>query len=202
MSKRIALNINEFYGSNRELNESRSGDSSVVPPVSQSSSVSPSLPVVIDHPSTTNGDSNKNRNTSTNSNSSNRNSRQNCRANSTTSGLCEANGCKKCASFNFKKCKERRFCNTHKMADMVNVIKKSYEHGECDTQPSFNTSGEKGGRFCYAHKMADIVDVQSKVCEHEECNKQPTFNTSGEKGGRFCLRPHMREFRSGSQTFR
>ena len=77
--------------------------------------------------------------------------------------------CKKGATFNFIGESKGRFCSSHKLPEMVNVVSKVCEHQGCNIQPTFNFIGESKGRFCSSHKLPDMVNVKSKVCEVENC---------------------------------
>ena len=99
---------------------------------------------------------------------------------------CEHTGCSARPSFNAEGEARGRFCGTHKLDGMVNVVGKRCEHTGCSAQPSFNVEGEARGRFCGVHKLAGMVNVVSKRCEHTGCSAQPRFNVEGEARGRFC----------------
>jgi hypothetical protein len=108
---------------------------------------------------------------------------------------CTESGKKTSASFNLAGITPAKFCATHKLEGMVNVINKLCAHvddnGEgCLHRPSFNISGGKP-LYCSLHKSDDMVNSLEKRCESKLvngslCGKVRIFNFPGKKGGLFC----------------
>jgi Rieske Fe-S protein len=76
--------------------------------------------------------------------------------------LCEHDGCTKQPSFNNPGERAGRFCASHKLGGMVDVLSKVCEHDGCTKQPKFNTPGKKGGLYCAAHKSEGMVNVKKR----------------------------------------
>jgi len=78
------------------------------------------------------------------------------------------------------------FCNTHKLAGMVDVKHKTCIHDECKVRPNDNTAGETKALYCAEHKLAGMVNVISPTCIHVGCKVIPNYNKVGEKKALFC----------------
>lgn len=100
--------------------------------------------------------------------------------------ICEYDGCKKWASYNFEGETKRQFCTKHKLPNMINLCNKNiclYEN--CTTYASFNYPNEKKKIYCATHKKDDMIDVSSKKCIFDDCMKQAIYNYEG-MYARYC----------------
>jgi len=90
--------------------------------------------------------------------------------------------CGKRANFNFKDCKQVKFCNIHKEPGMINIMKQgNFLCRECNTQASFGEIGASRSevQYCSIHKKDGMVNIVNKHCL--ECFQLPTFAFRGEK---------------------
>jgi hypothetical protein len=98
--------------------------------------------------------------------------------------LCEYAGCDKRRSCNFQGEKHGRFCGSHKLAGMINVMIKRCEATGCSKMPGFNFEGESERRFCAAHKLEGMVNIKASsnpvliVPTNTSSEKKPTAPTS------------------------
>ena len=126
---------------------------------------------------------------------------------------CSHPNCNKEASYNYKNCKKRLYCNTHKLPKMINVVTKRCSHPNCDKlaiantkyckthsttklhpnlpycifcdkRASFNFMHYKRPEYCNFHKLDGMIDVVSKKCHL--CNRRPTYNYKTEKQALYC----------------
>jgi hypothetical protein len=100
--------------------------------------------------------------------------------------ICEFEGCKIEASFNFKGC-PRKFCNKHKEPDMINVKDFICIFENCKNSSYYNYSGLKEKLYCIEHKLDNMVNVKNKICEYKNCTKQPCFNYKNNIKGKYCF---------------
>jgi len=100
--------------------------------------------------------------------------------------ICEFEGCKTEASFNFKGC-PRKFCNKHKEPDMINVKDFICIFDDCKNLSYYNYTGLKEKIYCVEHKLDNMVNVKNKICEYKECTKQSCFNYKNNKKGKYCF---------------
>ena len=99
---------------------------------------------------------------------------------------CENECCKTEASYNFKGL-PRKFCNKHKLNNMVNVKDSICIEINCIKPAYYNYKGLKEKLYCQNHKDCNMINVKNKLCEFEGCYKQPLFNYKNEKIGKFCF---------------
>jgi hypothetical protein len=100
--------------------------------------------------------------------------------------VCEFEGCKTEASFNFKGY-PRKFCNKHKEPDMLNVKDFICVFDDCKNPSYYNYTGLKEKLYCLEHKLDNMINVKSKICEYKECTKQPCFNYKNNTKGKYCF---------------
>ena len=90
--------------------------------------------------------------------------------------FCNYNGCQKEASYNYENNKNRIYCNSHKLNNMVNVGVKICIFENCKVRASFNYEEEKIPIYCVTHKLDNMFDIRSKRCLDKYCRKQPFYN--------------------------
>jgi hypothetical protein len=100
--------------------------------------------------------------------------------------ICEIDGCKTTASFNYEG-QKAKFCKKHKLENMVCVKNRLCIYPECKTRSSFNFKGENKGLYCAKHKKIGMLDVTHTKCKHDQCEKYPIFNFENEPTGKFCI---------------
>ena len=72
------------------------------------------------------------------------------------------------------------FCNTHKRADMINLIDKLCTHEGCQRRPYYGLV--RGvALFCSTHKSPQHINVKDKVCATPGCTTVPYFGPPGGK---------------------
>ena len=76
------------------------------------------------------------------------------------SRICRFNDCKTSAVFG-NKGENPKYCVTHKLAGMINIVSKTCIHLDCDKHPTFGNKGEKP-KYCAIHKLAGMIDVINK----------------------------------------
>lgn len=78
---------------------------------------------------------------------------------------CDDPGCQRQPTYGNKGDKRPRFCSTHKLPGMYDVIARRCEEESCMTRAAFNFHGQKVVRFCAAHKLEGMENLKSKCCE-------------------------------------
>ena len=98
--------------------------------------------------------------------------------------MCQFDGCRKIAHYNFKGEQLGIFCREHQKGGMTRLDQLCIVPG-CTTYKSF---GIQGGKIthCLSHKTEEMVDLKSRKCLENGCNLQPVFNFKGEKKGIYC----------------
>jgi len=100
--------------------------------------------------------------------------------------MCIHTGCKIQPRYNKAGETKALYCNTHKLAGMVDIKNKRCIHEGCKVQPVYNTAGETKALFCNTHKLAGMVDIKHKTCIHDGCKIRPLYNMAGETKALFC----------------
>lgn len=94
------------------------------------------------------------------------------------------------AIFNITGEKKGRYCFSHKLEGMVNVINKMCENSNCQGKRAiFNILGEKP-KFCGEHATNDMVNYSVKKCKGIngiKCFTIPIYNYPNEKKGEYCI---------------
>ena len=90
--------------------------------------------------------------------------------------------CKKRPKFGIPGSKKASHCATHKLPEMVNVLRKTCL--QCKKIPTFGIPGSKKASHCATHKLPEMVNVLSKTCL--QCDKIPTFGIPGSKKASHC----------------
>ena len=103
--------------------------------------------------------------------------------------MCIYTQCKKHPSFNKEGESKALYCSSHKLENMVDVIRKTCIHPECKNLPIYNNEGESKALFCSAHKLENMVNVISKTCKSDWCK-----TTVREKYDGYCLFCYMNLF--------
>jgi hypothetical protein len=80
--------------------------------------------------------------------------------------FCEVSNCVKNPCFNHEGQIKGRFCSSHRLQGMIDVITKHCEASDCEKRPYFNHKGHTNGRFCSSHRLKGMVDVKHK---HYHC---------------------------------
>lgn len=78
---------------------------------------------------------------------------------------CEHPECHRQPTYGNKGDKRPRFCSTHKLAGMYDVIARRCEQEGCMTRAAFNFHGQKAVKYCAAHKLEGMENLKSKCCE-------------------------------------
>jgi hypothetical protein len=99
---------------------------------------------------------------------------------------CQFENCNTQPNFNEQGQTKGKYCKTHKLPGMVDVVSRVCQFENCNTGPSFNEQGQTKGKYCYTHKLPGMVDVVSRVCQFENCNIVPNFNEQGQTKGKYC----------------
>jgi len=104
--------------------------------------------------------------------------------------ICEYNNCRVSAGFNLNGEPKAKYCSTHKVEGMVNVVDKMCE--TCNVRRAmYNYSGKTGGKYCISHKLENMINVKSKRCSHKDgdtiCYTFPIYNFDGEQKGKYCI---------------
>ena len=98
---------------------------------------------------------------------------------------CEFEGCNITPSFNYFGNSEKRFCESHKLQNMVNVKDKLCIN--CNNKrPSFNFIDEKIPMYCGDCKNDEMINIYYEKCEFQECNEYAYYNYEGEIKRKFC----------------
>jgi EsV-1-7 cysteine-rich motif len=93
---------------------------------------------------------------------------------------CVATGCTTRASFGMPE-KKRRYCQFHKIEEMVNVVSPQCDKEGCSIRPTYNYPGNLNGVRCVTHALVDMeVVTERRQCEKEDCIKRPSCNFPGE----------------------
>jgi hypothetical protein len=103
---------------------------------------------------------------------------------------CSLAGCNKTALYNYEGEKNGIFCREHKLADMINVRRKTCKESGCNKAPSFNYKGSGSAIFCKEHKKEGMVNVTKKLCMESDCAKTTIY---GEEGQRKYCKLHKKE---------
>lgn len=94
------------------------------------------------------------------------------------------------AIFNAPGEKKGKYCSTHKLEGMVNVINKMCEYQGCGgKRATFNIIGEKP-KFCGEHARDGMINLSAKKCKGvngKKCYTIPIYNYSTEKKGEYCV---------------
>jgi hypothetical protein len=95
-----------------------------------------------------------------------------------THPLCQHQGCKFIAHYNFKGEKGEKFCGVHKDTGMIFLYRKMCT--KCNNKyPSFNWEGEVTPLYCGECAPEGMINVSSPNCHFEGCKFQPSFNFEG-----------------------
>ena len=98
---------------------------------------------------------------------------------------CEFEGCNVVPSFNYSGIYEKKFCETHKLKDMVNVKDKLCVI--CNIKrPSFNYDSENIPSYCGDCKSNEMINIYYDKCIFEDCNEYAWYNYEGEVKRKFC----------------
>ncbi len=100
--------------------------------------------------------------------------------------MVKCKNCDKQACFNIPGENKGKYCKSHSIPEMVDVINKKCQQTGCDSQPAFNVIGAKVGLYCASHKTPEMIDVISKKCQQTGCDSRPNFNVIGSKVGLYC----------------
>ncbi len=95
------------------------------------------------------------------------------------------NDCKKQASFNYSG-EKPKYCKSHSLDGMVDVVSKRCVAKDCKKQPNYNYKDLKQRLYCKEHKLDGMVDIKNKRCIEPTCDKQPTCNYKGLKQKLYC----------------
>ncbi len=107
--------------------------------------------------------------------------------------ICEHEGCKTQAAYNFPSENKRRFCGKHKLQGMWAIGGKHCLVEGCITTPTFGIPGTKTPTHCIKHKSPDMKNIKDKKCVFEGgCDIVPTFGESGTKTALYCAK-HKKE---------
>jgi hypothetical protein len=99
--------------------------------------------------------------------------------------------CSKDASFGYHETKERLYCKTHKLENMVNLKSKLCKYLECK-----NLARSKSD-FCKSHGGGDR-------CKFNDCNKSTQGNTDfcfNHGGGKICIKEYCNKSSQGNTGF-
>ena len=108
---------------------------------------------------------------------------------------CSQLNCKIQPHFNFEGL-TARFCNAHKLKDMIDINSKKCSQFNCKIRPTFNFENEKTPRFCNAHKSEYMIDIVSKKCIRSECYIHGNRNYRG-----YCTHCFRNMFPNDPLTF-
>ena len=97
---------------------------------------------------------------------------------------CIFDNCSKKASYG-KINETAKYCNTHKISNMINLKIKRCEIKDCNISANFGLPNQHVS-YCKKHKADNMILINKKQCEYENCNKQPNFNIAGNPP-RFCV---------------
>jgi len=106
--------------------------------------------------------------------------------------VCEHDVCRSGAVYNYLGIKKGRFCKTHSLKGMINVVSPNCEAEGCRSRPVFNYFGIKKGRFCKKHSLEGMIDVLNRTCEAEGCRSHALYNDPGLSKGRFCKKHSLK----------
>ena len=98
--------------------------------------------------------------------------------------------CENCnleASYNWNGATIRKFCKTHKLVGMVNIVSKECVYDKCNKLAIYNYRGYNGlGKYCKNHKLNNMINVANlQYCV--KCSKRASFNFSNKKTPMYCV---------------
>jgi hypothetical protein len=106
--------------------------------------------------------------------------------------VCEFGSCSVSACFNLFGEQKAKFCKTHKMDEMINIVDKLCE--TCNVKRAlYNYKGKTGGIYCLDHMVEGMVNVKGKrfaykgLLGNEICYTAPIYNYDGQLKGLYCI---------------
>lgn len=105
------------------------------------------------------------------------------------SRLCRGYNCKLRPSYGYKNDPPAKYCKSHKLDDMVNIVNHICEYDGCNTLSTFgyNINGKNIYKCCALHKIDGMVDIKSKKCEYDGCHVRPSYNYRETQNAKYCL---------------
>ena len=102
---------------------------------------------------------------------------------------CDA-GCGKAAYFNILGEKKGKFCSSHKLDGMKNVVDKACEDTSCIGQRALFGFPNEKPKFCNSHYLDGMVNLTAKRCKGIngiKCYTTPIYNLPTETKGLYCI---------------
>lgn len=84
-----------------------------------------------------------------------------------------------------------KYCNKHKLKDMVNVIVKKCEFEDCRVVASYGFKWENFTR-CKKHKLIGMKNSRNKKCEFKNCDLRASYALKGGKATR-CSKHKLKD---------
>lgn len=106
---------------------------------------------------------------------------------------CKEKDCKKQALFNFKEKSKPKYCGSHRIDKMINVMSKKCKETGCYKQPVYNYIGETSGKYCFNHRKDEMINIRNKRCEHSKCNKRALFNYNNKIKPIYCGQHRLKD---------
>jgi hypothetical protein len=101
---------------------------------------------------------------------------------------CEFDGCGKRPSYNYPDQEGSRFCATHKLDTMVDIVNRNNkcQYDTCTRISNFGYIGDKKGSYCSEHKLENMIDLKNKTCIFNNCKKQPAYGYETDNTPKYC----------------
>lgn len=98
-----------------------------------------------------------------------------------TKNLCRYSGCTITATYNISGNKTGKFCNRHKLQNMIDV--RSPMCKICGKYASYNFYDVKTPEYCEIHSIEGMIDVKNitKICKIEGCNNRGSYSVKNSK---------------------
>lgn len=93
--------------------------------------------------------------------------------------MCQADGCNKTSKYGPKNGK-RKFCNSHKEPNMVNLAHHICDTDGCLTKGIFSIGLDDTERFCKGHKTDEMQNFHTLRCHFKKCAKTGLWGLPGQ----------------------
>ena len=106
---------------------------------------------------------------------------------------CSEIDCNKKPAFNYPTEKVGRYCCTHKLKGMINVVAKRCLHLGCSLHPSYNYPHVYKRLYCNKHKLKGMISISSYYrCIVKNCLYRASYNYPWEKNQRMYCAHHRK----------